>query len=140
MDPGIINLIIIGIAAIIIQIAKTAYANDHGIDQFVPNVPLPPGNQNQMLPQLNPQNITNSVHQKVQMAQRSPENYYQLPSTPHQFVKQIYPAKYPYANESGNQCIEGSQTYGCGAAGECRNGVCQPRTYNRTVFNIPTQS
>lgn len=45
---------------------------------------------------------------------------------------QMYP-KAPYSSDQGSACSDEEQ---CGAMGTCVNGVCQVKEYNGSVFNI----
>jgi hypothetical protein len=112
-----LNLLILGVAIILVMIA---YQNIIKADSFVGKVPMVPigggpyyGNYNGVPPGVYPT------------------------GQPQMYPYQYYPAKYPYYNDTVNQvgrpCDEQN---GCGALGVCQNGVCSIQDQNDTVFNI----
>ena len=48
------------------------------------------------------------------------------------YQQQFYPAKQPWAPETGRPCDGG-----CGATGVCQNGICSMMDQYNTVFDIP---
>lgn len=147
IEPGYVNLFIIGIAIIVVGVLRSCY--DMNPDMFVANVPIPPHQKPGYSQPLAPQQAQQfskisqgspKVQPQMNMRQPNAQQYYNYGNTPHQFTNQYYPAKYPYANETGSTCVDGSVTNGCGAAGVCQNGVCKPLPYKNTVFGIPTNA
>lgn len=47
------------------------------------------------------------------------------------YTQQLYP-KIPYNSDEGRVC-----KFGCGAVGDCVDGVCRLKPYDATVMNIP---
>lgn len=109
-ESGILNLFIIGVAILLVIIAKRN--ND---DNFVGKVPMVP--------------IGNGRPYGPQQILPGTQPYGQ----PMMYPTQYYPAKVPWYPETGRPCKEG----GCGATGVCHNGVCTIRSQNNTVFDIP---
>jgi len=114
-----LNLLIIGVAIILVLIV---YKNMAKMDPFVgrvPNVPIGGG------PYF--------------------ESYYGIPpgvfpkGQPEMYPYQYYPAKYPYINDTveqvGRPCDEQG---GCGVLGACQNGVCTIKqdTGETSVFDM----
>ncbi len=114
-----LNLLILGVAIILVLMA---YKNIIKTDPFVgrvPNVPIGGGPYY--------------------------ESYYGLPpgvfptGQPMMYNSQYYQAKYPYYNDTVNQigrpCDEQN---GCGVLGVCQNGVCSIKTESGgdTVYNM----
>lgn len=113
-----LNLLILGVAIILVIMA---YQNILKTDSFVGKVPMVPIGSGPYF-----------------------ENYHGLPmgvypnGQPMMYPQQYYPSKYPYYNDSVNQvgrpCNEQN---GCGALGMCQNGVCSIRKEDSgTVFNM----
>jgi hypothetical protein len=118
MGSYALNLLILGVAIILVILA---YQNILKTDSFVGKVPMVPIGSGPYL-----------------------ESYYGIPpgvfpnGQPMMYPQQYYPAKYPYYNDTVNQigrpCDEQN---GCGVLGACQNGVCTIRQPNTdTVFNL----
>jgi len=116
-----LNLIIIGVAIIIVILAQQNLANG-GSDSFVGKVPMT--------------SIGNGPYYGA---------YYGLPpgviptGQPMMYPYQLYPAKMPYYDDSvnniGRPCKEPN---GCGALGACQNGICSIKddVGSTTVFDL----
>ena len=114
-----LNLLILGVAIILVMLA---YQNIIKTDGFVGKVPMVP--------------IGGGPYY---------ESYYGLPpgvfpvGQPQMYPQQFYPSKYPYYNDTVNQvgrpCDEKN---GCGVLGACQNGVCsiKQNSGENTVFNM----
>jgi hypothetical protein len=111
-----LNLLILGVAIILVILA---YQNIINTDPFVGKVPMTP--------------IGNGPYFNT---------YYGIPpgvqptGQPMMYPQQLYP-QYPYYNDSVNQvgrpCNEQN---GCGVLGACSNGVCTIKDQYDTVFDI----
>lgn len=116
-SSNIMNLFILGIAILLVMVAKQ---NIQGMpspdgDSFVGKVPMVP--------------IGGAPYHPQQI----------LPGTqpygqPMMYPQQYYPAKVPWYPETGRPCEGGG---GCGATGVCQQGVCTVRDQYNTVFDIP---
>ena len=114
-----LNLLILGVAIILVMLA---YQNIIKTDGFVGKVPMVP--------------IGGGPYY---------ESYYGIPpgvfpvGQPQMYPQQFYPSKYPYYNDTVNQvgrpCDEKN---GCGVLGACQNGVCsiKQNSGENTVFNM----
>ncbi len=113
----VLNLLILGIAIILVLLV---YQSITRADSFVGKVPMVPIGGGPYL-----------------------ENYYGIPpgvfpvGQPQMYPYQYYPAKYPYYNDTFNQvgrpCDEQN---GCGVLGACQNGTCTMKNKEDTVFNM----
>jgi len=108
---NIVNLIILGVAIILVCVTKKKFS-----ELFVANIPMMNG------PMMNGQEplreFANSGHPQ---------------GNPYTYQNQIYPAKIPYYPELGSPCKNGD----CGLLGKCEGGSCRAIPYNKTVFNQP---
>lgn len=107
------NLFVLGVAIILVYIAKNNFK-----DYFVPVVSRTPIG-NGMLP--------------------GPSQYAYPTGQPVQYKEQMWPVRVPYQPRVGTPCTKNEYNgrVECpGATGMCVDGVCQPKTFNRTVFGI----
>jgi hypothetical protein len=158
---SIINLVIIGIAIIlVISIKSNKTADQFSQNNSRYNVQNGQNGQNNFQNGQNnfqnPYNVyqsgnwvdANSSYQNMyQNNYQNPYQYmpgrnYQEPNAgpienlkeqPMLSTYQMYPRD-PYSSDAGSECNTSNQ---CGAMGTCVNGVCQVKNYNGSVFNIP---
>lgn len=112
-----LNLLILGVAIILVMMA---YKNIINTDSFVGRVPMTP--------------IGGGPYY---------ESYYGIPpgvyptGQPMMYNRQMYQSKYPYYNDTVNQvgrpCKEPN---GCGVLGACVNGSCTVKDQKDTVFSL----
>lgn len=108
LSEKITNLFVLGVAIILVYIAKRNYK-----DYFVPDV--------------RQTSIGNG---------QKPIGSYPT-GQPMQFKEQMWPARVPYQPMPGTPCGTSEYTgrVSCpGATGICQDGVCQPKKFDRTVF------
>lgn len=103
----IFNLVVIGIAIILVIFVKNNYKD------FFSNLHTERHIQNfQNSPQNSPQYFNPSFVNGIN------SNMYQQPMV---FQRQMYPAKAPWYPQTGRPCETGT----CGATGTCQDGICQ---------------
>jgi len=115
------NLLVLGFAIILVVVAQRNITNGSDKsdlsdfkDRFTPgNVPMVP--------------IGGAPYNPQQIAPGT-----QPYGQPMMYPQQYYPAKTPWATETGRPC-EG----GCGAVGVCKDGFCTVKDQYNTVFDIP---
>ena len=114
LQTHIVNLFILGTAIILVFVAKRNFK-----DYFVANVPHTA--------------IGNGGYPT------NPQGGYPQ-GQPMRFPKQLYPARVPYQPKPDSQPFVNPQNgwNGYGATGVCTDGVCHPKQFDKTVFNIPT--
>ncbi len=111
---NIMNLFILGIAILLVMVARQNIENAPNNDNFVGKVPMVP--------------IGGGRAHGPQQILPGTQPYGQ----PMMYPQQYYPAKVPWFPETGRPC-EG----GCGATGVCKDGVCTVKDQYNTVFDIP---
>jgi len=118
----VLNLLIIGVAIILVIVAMQSINNHPPHDSFVGKVPMVP------------------IGNGMQMPYYVPGGY--PTGQPMMYPNQIYPAKAPYYNDTfnhiGRPCNQANAENGgsCGVLGTCTNGVCTVKDKHDTVFDL----
>lgn len=136
---SIINLIIIGIAIVLVFSIKTKYNEGFRNNRFnpyaTPTIPWGPPMSDSYIQQY-PQGPPRPYMQNYLPGPNFQGPGGQMGQPPLLYPYQLYP-KIPYYPSVGQLCTDDDPTKGCGATGYCREGQCYMKHSDGTVFNIP---